>query len=339
MGLNSNMDNFAKANGLSFDNKTLTIFGVYNNHNICIAKNSDANSFDITLCLKQGSVPPTVTIEQAFPQMKAQSSNGLISYSFDKSKIVFKTAASVFINSICKNLLASIQEITNYFNANGYIDCCYECLGETGIEIDRINGGSYMLCTTCYDGVVSNLEMNKQVIKSKKGNIATGIVGAFLGSLIGVVVFVLIGQLGYIAVISGIVMAVCTLKGYELMGGKISILGVSISCVFMIAMVWLASTLNISLLISREFGINVFDAFKILPDIYAQFEEVFTSFISDLVISYVLTAVGAVPVIISLFKQKNGSYQTIKLTHSTVLPRTAEMNNTNVVEETTSNIV
>ena len=51
--------------------------------------------------------------------------------------------------------------------------------------------------------------------EKKRENVPAGIVGAFLGSLIGVACAVLIGQLGYVASISGLVMAVCALKGYE----------------------------------------------------------------------------------------------------------------------------
>ena len=50
--------------------------------------------------------------------------------------------------------------------------------------------------------------------EKKRENVPAGIVGAFLGSLIGVACAVLIGQLGYVASISGLVMAVCALKGY-----------------------------------------------------------------------------------------------------------------------------
>ena len=48
----------------------------------------------------------------------------------------------------------------------------------------------------------------------KRENVLAGIVGAFLGSLIGVACIVIVGQMGYVASICGLVMAVCSLKGY-----------------------------------------------------------------------------------------------------------------------------
>lgn len=52
-----------------------------------------------------------------------------------------------------------------------------------------------------------------------RDNVVAGAVGAFLGSLIGVACIVLVNQLGYVASICGLVMAVCCLKGYALLGG------------------------------------------------------------------------------------------------------------------------
>ena len=76
--------------------------------------------------------------------------------------------------------------------------------------------------------------------RTRKENIVAGVVGAFLGSLIGVVCTVVIGQLGYVAAISGLIMAVCALKGYELLGGTLSKKGVAVSAVLILAMTWFA---------------------------------------------------------------------------------------------------
>ena len=50
-------------------------------------------------------------------------------------------------------------------------------------------------------------------IQEKKENLALGILGAVIGSLIGGAAIVLIGQLGMISAISGVVLAFCALKG------------------------------------------------------------------------------------------------------------------------------
>lgn len=52
-----------------------------------------------------------------------------------------------------------------------------------------------------------------------RDNVIAGTVGAFLGSLIGVACIVLVNQLGYVSAICGAVMAVCSIKGYTMLGG------------------------------------------------------------------------------------------------------------------------
>ena len=80
-----------------------------------------------------------------------------------------------------------------------------------------------MLCSSCYSNTSDSLQRKAaEVSKKGSGNIVGGIVGALLGSVLGVVVWVLIYQLGYISGIAGLVMVICALKGYELLGGHIS---------------------------------------------------------------------------------------------------------------------
>ncbi len=73
-------------------------------------------------------------------------------------------------------------------------------------------------------------------------NIITGAVGAFLGSLIGVACIVIVGQLGYVASVSGLVMGVCALKGYEKLGGGLSKKGAVVSILLVLMMTYLGPT-------------------------------------------------------------------------------------------------
>ena len=63
----------------------------------------------------------------------------------------------------------------------------------------------------------------------KQERTAAGTLGALLGSLAGVVCIVLIGRLNAVASASGLVMAVCALKGYEKLAGTLSKKGAAIS--------------------------------------------------------------------------------------------------------------
>ena len=85
----------------------------------------------------------------------------------------------------------------------------------------------------------------------RKENVLAGLVGAFLGSLIGVACIVGIGQMGYVASISGLVMAVCAIKGYSLLGGAMSRKGAVISCVLTVIMTYFGNRLDFAVSVAR----------------------------------------------------------------------------------------
>lgn len=96
----------------------------------------------------------------------------------------------------------------------------------------------------------------------KRENIIAGAVGAFLGSLLGVVCVVLVGQLGYVVSLSGLVMAVCAIKGYELLGGRLSKKGCIIACLIILGMTYFAHQLSCAITISQEIGLDIFQSFR-----------------------------------------------------------------------------
>ena len=67
-----------------------------------------------------------------------------------------------------------------------------------------------------------------------KENVVMGTLGAFIGACAGGLSIFLFGKMGYIASLSGIIMAVCSLTLYEKFGKTISKKGVIISSIIMI---------------------------------------------------------------------------------------------------------
>ena len=67
-----------------------------------------------------------------------------------------------------------------------------------------------------YDQETMNPQGKKA--KSSGSNVLAGLVGAFLGSLVGVVLWLVVYKLGYIAGISGAVMVICAMMGYNKFG-------------------------------------------------------------------------------------------------------------------------
>ncbi len=134
--------------------------------------------------------------------------------------------------------------------------------------------------------------------KKRPENIPAGIVGAFLGTLLGVVCTVVIGQLGYVASVSGLIMAVGALKGYELLGGRLSKKGAVISSLLILVMTWLAHRLTWAIALSTASGLGVFESFQTIPELLDAGLLEGPAYWGDLVMLYLFTLLGAVPTII-----------------------------------------
>lgn len=140
--------------------------------------------------------------------------------------------------------------------------------------------------------------------REKRENIVAGVVGAFLGSLIGVACVVIIGQLGYVASISGLIMAVCALKGYELLGGTLSRKGAAISMVLILAMTYFAHQLSwaIALAEAMEGELGIWESFRAIPQLLKSGMLERAPYWGDLAMLYLFTLLGAVPTVINGLK-------------------------------------
>ena len=144
------------------------------------------------------------------------------------------------------------------------------------------------------------------VVPEKQENMLTGIVGALLGAAIGAGAIILLGQLGYIASISGFILAVCTLKGYELLGGKLSAKGLIISLVLLLVTPYIADRLDWTILIMKEFsneGVTFGQAFSAVPALIEEGAIVQSEYIKNLLMLYIFTILGAFSTFKGFFKK------------------------------------
>ncbi len=141
-------------------------------------------------------------------------------------------------------------------------------------------------------------------------NVLFGIVGAFLFSLAGGVLYVILNMIGYIAAISGLVGVVCAIKGYAFFAKKESTRGVIISVIIAAVVLVIAWYVGFCLDLAEAYEIwhaegevdyvpNVFECMSFgyiyLPDNPAYF--------ADLAISLVLAAVGCGSYVYKMLKK------------------------------------
>ena len=231
--------------------------------------------------------------------------------------VVFYARAGMTRAKVIDYLTEALDFVPVVLQRTGCVPCCEHCGQSIETRPYVIKGRPAHLCEACFAKVSTQLSAAQTTEEEKRENIVGGIVGAFLGSLVGGLAIVLIAQLGYIAWISGMIMGVCTLYSYKLLGGKLTTKGIVISVIVMAGMVYLANRIGYAIqlnrAVGREFGaaagnFGFFDAFQIMPEMAREEAEIGRAYYGDLVKTYLFTALGAVPTIITMIKNRKVAY-------------------------------
>lgn len=174
------------------------------------------------------------------------------------------------------------------------------------------------ICENC-GAAVENVQVEQAAPAelAKPENVATGIVGALIGALIGGASIVLLDQLGVVAALSGLLLAFCTMKGYELLGHKLSIKGIVISAILMVVMPFVAYNISTAIYVIQfvgEDGVKLpFSiALQAIPFVLGDGFEVgnytYTldkaAYIMGIAKLYLFVAIGGVGLIVNAFKKK-----------------------------------
>lgn len=279
------------------------------------------DGFDIVLYAADSRYPYFFTLHTA-----AKSTNGIV-LTKERTKELVKSVGSI---ALCKQDGSSISvtlkqakpeklkqqlgevlsAVTAYLRRNGFVPSCNLCGQETEVAAFRSGGTIMHLCPECEAKMRGQLSIDAQKQEQKKENIVGGIVGAFLGSLLGVLCIIILSRLGYVAALSGAVMAVGVLKGYELLGGKLTKKGIVISCVIMLIMTYIGDRIDwaIALLTDgggADAGYNLFECYRLIPYLVSEGYIEVAPLVGDLVLIYLFLLLGAVPAILSKVREKS----------------------------------
>lgn len=127
--------------------------------------------------------------------------------------------------------------------------------------------------------------------QTREENLPLGLVGAVLGVLLGSVLWIIIGQIGFIAGIAGYAIVFCGMKGYQLLGGKLSKAGIVVCVILSFLVIVGAEIVSLGIAIYQEFGteyaITLGDAFRVVPDFLKE-PEVAGGVMKDLAVGYAL---------------------------------------------------
>ena len=158
--------------------------------------------------------------------------------------------------------------------------------------------------------------MNNNYTEAKE-NILAGVVGAFLFSLVGGILWFVLYQIGYLAAISGLVGVICAVKGYTIFAktkneSKICLILSVIIAVAVLALSWyLCVGYDIYLAYQAwyaegevDFTVTFFEAVRAIPFFFAEDAEMLVAYLKDLGIGIVFAVLGVVSYLSSREKKK-----------------------------------
>ena len=160
--------------------------------------------------------------------------------------------------------------------------------------------------TTCsFCGATAEQAVKEPAVVQKPENVLGGVIGAVIGALLGGASIVLIDQIGFIAAISGFVLAFCTLKGYELLGGRLTTKGIIISIVLMLITPYFADRACWAIALTQQlsFGWSFGEVFAMIPVWLEEGAIDMGVYLQNLLMIYGFTALGAFGTVKSVIKR------------------------------------
>ena len=210
--------------GMEYDETSASWYGTVSGYSMKLVRTNDGKNYELVVPVTNGSMPDKQTMAELGKQINAVGRVTVKQYD-----VTFFIKRPLTTGAYLENISAAVSAVPEALRSSGFASCC-EASGRTDNLLFCVVGGEVLLLTDEEYGKREIAVKERHYTKSEKGeNVVTGIVGAFLGSIIGLIVIVLVGQLGYVAVLSGIVMGVCTVKGYAILGGRLSKKGAVIS--------------------------------------------------------------------------------------------------------------
>lgn len=188
-----------------------------------------------------------------------------------------------------QNLDEVISSVTAKCAQCGLHSCCTYCKSVETLNTAAVDGVPVLLCQNCLTRTMNEAALQGQ----KKENVPLGILGAIIGVLLGAVLWVIIGQIGFIAGIAGYVIVLCGIKGYQMLGKGMSKAGVVI-CVLLSCLVIVgAEYVSLGLIVFKElkdvslYSVSLGDAFGMVPMLLEE-PEVIGGVVKDLIVGYIL---------------------------------------------------
>lgn len=296
-----NYEALAQSVGFRLDEESGVMYGTKGSYSMILYAPQGGSApyvFCLTVSVQRGNGP--LTREE---QRKLQRENKFVVRVEQKgSRIALRFRQINNQDRLRETIRSAADSLAEFLRQAGFQNCCQAC-GRTGATGECIlSGGPMLLCPSCYGAM--QREAAEKAAKLQTESVLAGLVGALLGSLVGVASILLLSQLGYVSSLSGVLMAVCALKGYEWMGRRMSKKGVVLCVLVMLVMTFVGDWLDWAVILAQELEIRLAVAFRAIPELLREEIIPMADYLKNLGLLYLFVVLGMVPMVRNILRNQ-----------------------------------
>ena len=245
--------------------------------------------------------------------IKKEIKDAIVSYNNKNLNIVGSVTDKKYLPEIINPLL---EIIGKYLKDNNALEVCRHCKEVKKTFLVDNDSEISFYCNDCYKVVKKAANYKKEKYNKSKENILLGIIGAIIGTIPGIILWILFGFIGIEPGIAGIAITMGSAVFYKKFAHNIKIPGIIISTVVGLFMVLVAHEINCAIYIynlyKADYMIKLIDAYKAIPYYLNTVNEFHNLFNNGLLTGYLLSIIG-VFTSYSLQRQNVNTYEIRKI--------------------------
>lgn len=245
--------------GLSFDKKSKTIYGQKDGFSVIVRDSSSnkSNRFFMIVSAKPTSDEITLKDIRQFTDV-----NPFASLELKPNQILMVFESNQYPEQLYQDLRQSVNALIGLLQSKRFEPCCASCGQNVETSVYSVSDSYGSLCPACIGRIRVNIAYDKQ---QKHENIPGGVAGAFIGSVIGMILLLFFLRLKIFPLLLGFITSICTFKGYELLGKKMTKKGMIISTVMVLFTTYVSNRMDWAIVAATQLDIDIFTAFRIVP--------------------------------------------------------------------------
>ncbi len=152
-----------------------------------------------------------------------------------------------------KKIKRGLSMLAESLRQQAAVPACTHCGSSAQmLSFMQYNDMPLSMCKDCQAQIQESLHSQEDAYAQLPSNYGRGAIGALLGALLGGVIWIAVGQLGYIAAIAGMAISAFAAKGYGMMKGKLDRVAVAIICTICLVVFALAQFIGMDVTLIRD---------------------------------------------------------------------------------------